>query len=484
MSLINNLLIDLEERRGAPGQQDSLLADLKPAIGPGMRDEGRPVSPGTVVLCCSIVVVAVAGYLDISERTSSMPVESSAAVNPGPETGPQDQPVMESQAEPPLDSGAQAPASLALRLDAQLAVNPVPVGSDPIPAESSQDVIPVTGSSLRKVSIDERNGSTLIQLLLTGTPRYRTYILNNPERAVVEMTGTEFQVADISGLSSSTYIAGVRNSQRDGRLVLVFDLSAPMRIEDATIAPDGGNSQLMMTLAPLLNVAKEMAVEPADDARESSLLAMPSAEPSRMEKIPRDAAAADPAEHAYQKGLEAFQAGRYADSERELRAALEHKSSFIEARYLLASALMQLRRSEEAERIVAEGIRLAPDSSPLRRLAAHIRFERGDVDGALDELERSPPALEADPEYHAFVAALLQHKGKHLDAVRVYQRLLALHPDNSVWWMGLGICLEALARNAEALQAYTYAMTRGSLPPDLRQFVAERISMLGGDRNS
>jgi MSHA biogenesis protein MshN len=484
MSLINNLLIDLEERRGVLGQQDSVLADLKPAIGPGIRDEGRSVSPGMIVLCCSIVVVAVAGYLDISERTSSMPVVSSAPVNPGPEAGPQDQLVMQSQAEMPSNSSAQLPANLALRLDAQLAVNPVPVRSDAIPAESSQDVIPATGSSLRKVSIDERNNSILIQLLLTGTPRYRTYMLNNPERAVVEMAGTEFQVADVSGLSSSTYIAGVRNSQRDGRLVLVFDLSAPMRIEDATIAPDGGAYQLEMTLAPLQEVAKQAGAEPAGDLMESSLLVMPSAEPSRMEKIPRNADAADPADQAYQKGLDAFRTGRYAESERELRAALEHRSSFIEARYLLASALMQLRRSEEAERIVAEGIHLAPDSSPLRRLAAHIRFERGDVDGALDELEISPPALEADPEYHAFVAALLQHKGKHLDAVRVYQRLLALRPDNGVWWMGLGICLEALARNAEALKAYTYAMTRGSLPPDLRQFVAERISMLGGDRDS
>lgn len=483
MSLINHLLIDLEERRATPGLKDSVLADLKPANGHELRAGGQSVSPGTIVLCCSIMVVAVVGYLGylgISGSPGSMPDEPSAAVNPAREAGPQDQSVMETQAAPPGNSGVPLPANLALRLDAQLAEHKVPVRDDATEAESGQNAIPAAGLGLKKISIDEQVDAVLIRLSLTGAPRYHAYILDNPERAVVELLATEFQVTDIAGLSSSTQIARVRHSQRDGRLVLVFDLSAPMRLEDAAIAGEAGDYWLRMRLAPVEAIAKEVDREPEGDAVDSPLFAVPSAGPRRMEKTPSNVAQ-DPADMAYQQGLSAFQAGRYADSERELRVALEQRPSFIEARYLLASAMLKLRRNEEAEQIVAQGLRLAPDSSPLRRLFAHIRFERGDVDGALAELSIAPPALEADPDYHAFVAALLERKGRYQEAMGLYRRLLALEPDNGIWWMGLGICLEALARNAEALKAYTYAMTRGSLPPDVRQFVGERVARLGQD---
>ena len=99
-----------------------------------------------------------------------------------------------------------------------------------------------------------------------------------------------------------------------------------------------------------------------------------------------------------------------------------------------------------------------------------IQVERGDLQGAHDLLARYAGRAANDAEYHAFDAAVLQRLGRHQEAVAGYQAALKLAPRTGLWWMGMGISLQAENRDADALGAFQRAKSVGGLNPDLVQF--------------
>ena len=54
----------------------------------------------------------------------------------------------------------------------------------------------------------------------------------------------------------------------------------------------------------------------------------------------------------------------------------------------------------------------------------------------------------------------------------------SLVPQAGVWWMGLGISLEADGRGAEARDALQRAKATGTLSPELAAFVEQKLRQL------
>jgi MSHA biogenesis protein MshN len=184
------------------------------------------------------------------------------------------------------------------------------------------------------------------------------------------------------------------------------------------------------------------------------------------------------AENEYRRGSTLAQQGRSAEAIAALETALQLDPQHAAARQTLVALLIEAKRQDDAIRRLREGLQLDPSQAGMATILARLQVDRGELKPAIETLQRSSSYADDRADYQAFLAALLQRDGRHRDAIDRYALALKRSPQNGIWWMGQGISLQAENRTAEAIDAYNRAKASGSLSPDLRAYVEEKLSGL------
>ncbi|MGD9604274.1 MAG: tetratricopeptide repeat protein [Gammaproteobacteria bacterium] len=151
----------------------------------------------------------------------------------------------------------------------------------------------------------------------------------------------------------------------------------------------------------------------------------------------------------------------------------------VDARLTYARALIRDARHGEAETALRDGLEVAPRSTALAQLLAHLLFEQSRVAAALEVLRRAAPRVAADPDYHAFMAAVCQQMNRHADAAAIYRAVLTVRPSNGSAALGMAISLAALGRVQEARGAFARAATDSALSGAVREYAASEAVRLG-----
>lgn len=207
----------------------------------------------------------------------------------------------------------------------------------------------------------------------------------------------------------------------------------------------------------------------------------PAAQPSpiaadaRIEKNLRLPTPAERAETAYRRGLLLQQQGQAEDALNRYRAALTEQAEHVAARQALAALLIEMRRFDEAEEVLSQGLVLASSALPSTLALARLKVERGAAPAALELLLNHAATGERSAEYQGFLATLLNRAGRRGEAIERYQVATRLAPNEARWWAGLGIALEAEGKDAAAREAYTQARALPGLPDDLAQHIEQRL---------
>jgi MSHA biogenesis protein MshN len=236
--------------------------------------------------------------------------------------------------------------------------------------------------------------------------------------------------------------------------------------------------------------AKSVApAEPdSEEAREARRAMMAELEARQARKAAASAAKARPAaagrqentaqraEGEYRRALASLQEGRMIETIAALELALRIDPGHEAARQTLVGLLIEQKRPDEAVRQLQLGLTQDPRQPALAMLLARLQIERGG--SGLETLMRTLPYVGGNPDYHAFLAGALQRQQRHREAAAEYQAALRGMPANGVWWMGLGISLQAEKRNAEALDAFQRAKGSGTLSQELLAFVERRLQQL------
>jgi MSHA biogenesis protein MshN len=230
---------------------------------------------------------------------------------------------------------------------------------------------------------------------------------------------------------------------------------------------------------PTMQRAPVVAAEPVSDAPSGVVRSV-----SGSNVLPvivaggRDMNNVQRAESEYRRALNSLQDGRVSDAIRFLEQALGLNPRHEAGRQSLVGLLIEAGRNDEAMRQLEAGLALDPHQPALAMLLARMQIEGGG--SGVATLQRSLASAKGSPDYLGFLAGALQRENRHREAVQQYQGALQSAPENGIWWMGLGISLQAEKRVPEAIDAFRRANASASLNEELKGFVERKLQQLGG----
>jgi len=263
--------------------------------------------------------------------------------------------------------------------------------------------------------------------------------------------------------------------------------AAPSRVAEAPAPQKAGKSSFdMLRLATELTTPvpqrRAAASRSASKAPVKTAAVQPvrAAEPAEAGKIDRrtNTTAKYRAEQEFRRAVNFVNQGRVAEGMDSFRAALALDPEHETARQTLVALLLEAKRVDEAAGVLQDGLAVNPDNTGFAMLLARILVERNQVPDALFVLQRHAAPPGRNPDFHAFAGALYQRLGRHKEAIDQYEAALRLAPSAGVWWVGLGISLQAAERSKDALEAYNRAKSAGNLAPELLSFVDQRLKQL------
>jgi MSHA biogenesis protein MshN len=184
------------------------------------------------------------------------------------------------------------------------------------------------------------------------------------------------------------------------------------------------------------------------------------------------------AENDYRKATTLIQQGRAQEASTLLEQVLQTDPSNASARQTLIALMLNAKRRDDAMHLAQQGLELDMRQTNFAMILARLQLDKGDQKAAIATLQRSLPAAGSNAEYQAFLAALMQREGRHADAINLYEAALDKDPGNGVWWMGLGISLQADNRLQPAREAFMHARETASLSSELQAFVEQKIRQL------
>ena len=184
-------------------------------------------------------------------------------------------------------------------------------------------------------------------------------------------------------------------------------------------------------------------------------------------------------ENTYRRALGQLEDGRVSEALAGLQQTLQLDPRHQGARETLVRLLLEAQRPDEAARQLQLSLALDPKQPAQAMMLARLQLDKTNGGpAALDTLMRSLPYAADNGDYRAFLAGVLQREQRYREAAEQYQLALQAAPDNSVWWMGLGIALQADNHPAQARQAYERAKGLQTLSPQLQAFVERKLVQL------
>lgn len=298
----------------------------------------------------------------------------------------------------------------------------------------------------------------------------------------------------------SEQVASQKNRAEDNHDAIAPDVNLPaaaMRQASAETHPNNPAKEALQTSA-----SKEIPYSQANAASSIGPVATPKSavtEPVRLtqKRMEEDSAkvpeAGSPAsvdkhvseltrqqraENEYRKAASQIQSGSASEAIATLERTLQLDPLHALARQTLVGVLLDGKRHEEAVRKLQEGLSLDPSQASMAMILARLQVEKGELQAAVETLQRALPYDMDRADYCAFLAALLQRQARHKDAIAQYIVALRKIPQNAVWWMGLGISLQAENRTAEAQEAFGRAKASNTLSPELQAFVEQKIAQI------
>lgn len=362
------------------------------------------------------------------------------------------------------------------------------------PAMVTADKLP---TNLEMVRMQQQDDQLQIELVFSSAPVYGLARGDQGRQLVLDVPGG-VMTASLPNTAGLPLLHSVASQSRESGVQLMFSFNQSCRYDALVLSENsvgpGQTLSFMVQAEPVEPAAAALQALREIDAPPVSLAAttqadkdsypVPSAVSSKPEQsVVRQEVQLSPRARAanyFRDAGVALQQGRQREAEAALRAALALDPVHVEVRDMLLRLLVQQNRRADYRALLADGLRQDPQYLPYRVQYARLLVQDGALSEARDHLTREPrpPVIEA-LDLYAMLATVYQRQGQYVEAAQTYRALLAVKPEQSVWWMGLGIALEGATLEDQAQQAYRQAISRGGLSSGLQTYIRQRLTVLG-----
>lgn len=164
------------------------------------------------------------------------------------------------------------------------------------------------------------------------------------------------------------------------------------------------------------------------------------------------------AERHYRQGLMNQRDGDLRAAALEYRAAIQEYPDYFDARYRLASLLLDQKGYAEAIAQLRQAALLKPDNADVRNDLGFAYKKNGDAKAAEAEYRE---AIRINPKLasaYSNLGNLLYARRDYTGAIQEYRAALKLQPGNADIHMNLGTVLDVTGRSEEAINSYKEAI--------------------------
>jgi Tfp pilus assembly protein PilF len=327
-----------------------------------------------------------------------------------------------------------------------------------------------TASIVTGLTLQVQKENTLIRVLLSQDTLYR--ISQNARNDYIIVLNHARLLTSLPSINTvNSAIDNIQMINQDnGNLYIIVSPKKNAEFIHLDLISQGKYPELQMEF---LYKAPEMIESNASTIEKSSV----SSEPETTGTLTKSLISVGP-EEEYQAALQYSSQGNLTKAQLLLSQLVVKYPEYTSARESLVKILLEQDKQLQADMVLQVGLQQKPLYPPYAELKARILVKEGKMTDAINLLQKSAPAINSNPDYHAFIAALYQRQGQSLLAAKLYEQLIPLEPENGVWWMGLGIAYENLGKHSEALQAYARADRIDQLNPELKAYIESRIHSL------
>lgn len=351
-------------------------------------------------------------------------------------------------------------------------------------------------ATLEMLRFAQRGERLQVEIDFSSVPAYGLTRGGQGSQLVLDLPGGMMGTS-LPNTAGFPLLRSVASHGRATGLQLIFSFNQEFRYEELLLAenPSGRGKTLRFVVQPEAAVSLPAVLQSGPDKEKPPVTAADRVQPEKHLQAPapvgpkpeqslvRQEVQISPRARATKCFLDAgtaLQQGRQREAETALHAALALDPGHVEARNLLLRLLVQQNRRTDIRSLLVEGIGVAPQYLPYRVQYARLLIEDGMLSQAREQLTREPrPTVIEAPDLYAMLATVYQRQGQYTEAAQTYRALLAVKPEQAVWWMGLGIALEGATLEDQAQQAYRQAISRGGLSDGLQTFIRKRMAVLG-----
>ena len=368
---------------------------------------------------------------------------------------------------------------VALKMDYALTINGSP--ADTVMESQDEETsasISTSIPALTDFQVDHFDElGTVVKLMLTGINEYRIYKSGAPDSIHVEFDKRILLPGTLPVKIQSGIITGISGSYPDqDRTVLTFALVNEADVDLSELRESGEGYELTVYISTDPGDTMDTSVaagteQPTGTAEKDVVIKQPEGTMS----LSKNSVTSD---QLLSQSINDYRKGRLADALEQAYRALEIDPAHIQARSTLTNYLIEQHALRDALLVLDTGLKIHPQHYDWLTLKAKMLVNMGRNEEAINLLAASGPDIREDPGYYAFLAALLQKQGRNEEAAAYYREVVEQKSDNGIWWMGLGISLERIARTDQAQIAYQNSLSDRSLTPDIREFVSNRLSSI------